>query len=137
MNATATKYIKGWLGLTRSTSVAIIHHPAVLDNPFLQEFRTKAKLSYLSVVTLSADPLIAEISSLPPPAQFSLLENLKFGRTVEISFHDCFSYIYIDFLVLFRISSAKPICIFSVLVALGPFLLLPLYCPSCNLCTEQ
>ena len=48
----------------RSTSVAIIHQPAVLDIPFLQEFRTKAKLSYLSAVTLSADPLIAEISSL-------------------------------------------------------------------------
>ena len=61
----ATKYIKRWLGLTRSTSVAIIHHPAVLDIPFLQEFRTKAKLSYLtSAVALSVNPLIAEISSL-------------------------------------------------------------------------
>ena len=38
MNATATKYIKRWLGLIRLTSVAIIHHPAVLDIPFLQEF---------------------------------------------------------------------------------------------------
>ena len=64
MNAMATKYVKRWLGLTRSTSVAIIHHLAVLDIPFLQEFRTKAKLSYLSAATLSANPLIAEISSL-------------------------------------------------------------------------
>ena len=42
----------------------LFHHPAVLDFPFLQEFRTKAKLTYLSAVTLSADLLIAEISSL-------------------------------------------------------------------------
>ena len=64
MNATATKYIKRWLGLTRSTSVAIIHHPAVLDIPFLQEFRTKAKLSYLSAVTLSTDPF--GLQNFPP-----------------------------------------------------------------------
>ena len=64
MNAMATKYVKKWLGLTRSTTVAVVHHPAVLDIPFLHEYRTKAKLTYLSAVTLSSDPLIAEISSL-------------------------------------------------------------------------
>ena len=87
MNATATKYIKRWLGLTRSTSVAIIHHPAVLDIPFLQEFRTKAKLSYLSAVTLSANPLIAEISflALRNPSEKSLCFSPEARTTFTIA----------------------------------------------------
>ena len=57
---------------------------------------------------------------LVPLTQFSSLENLKSGWTVEISFHDCFCFLsvfcLIDFPVLFRISTAlaKPICIFSI-----------------------
>ena len=49
-NAVATKCIKSWLGLSRSTTVAVIHHPAVLDIPFLSSFSAKAKISYLSAV---------------------------------------------------------------------------------------
>ena len=64
MNAKATKFVKSWLGLTRSTSVAVLHHPTILDIPFLSDFNTKAKLSYLSSVCLSPDPLINEISSI-------------------------------------------------------------------------
>ena len=64
MNAKATKFVKSWLGLTRSTSVAVLHHPTILDIPFLSDFNTKAKLSYLSSVCLSPDHLINEISSI-------------------------------------------------------------------------
>ena len=64
MNAKATKFVKSWLGLTWSTSVAVLHHPTILDIPFLSDFNTKAKLSYLSSVCLSPDPLINEISSI-------------------------------------------------------------------------
>ena len=30
MNLLATRYIKSWLGLSRSTTVAVIHHPSIL-----------------------------------------------------------------------------------------------------------
>ena len=63
-NALATRLVKKWLGLLRSTTVAVLHHPAVLNIPFLEDFSTKAKLTYLSAVTLSPDPLIKEIASL-------------------------------------------------------------------------
>ena len=63
-NPVATKCIKSWLGFSRSTTVAVIHHPAVLDIPFLSSFSAKAKISYLSEVTVSKDPLINEIASL-------------------------------------------------------------------------
>ena len=43
-NVLATKCVKSWLGLTCSTSVAVLHHPAVLDVPFLSHYRTKDKL---------------------------------------------------------------------------------------------
>ena len=62
-NALATKFVKSWLGLTRSTSVAVIHHPSILNIPFLSDYSTKAKLSFLSAVTTSKDPLI-EIASV-------------------------------------------------------------------------
>ena len=63
MNAKATKFIKSWLGLTRSTSVAVLHHAVILDIPFLSDYNTKAKLSYLSSVCRSPDPFIEELSS--------------------------------------------------------------------------
>ena len=68
-NAT-TKCIKSWLGLSRSTSVAVIHHPAVMDIPFLPSFSAKAKISYLSSITLSKDPLVNEIASLSNAPSF-------------------------------------------------------------------
>ena len=48
--------IRRWL--TRSTTVAVIHHPDMLGVPFLPELQTKAKLTYLSSVFPSDDPVI-------------------------------------------------------------------------------
>ena len=70
MNAKATKFIKSWLGLTRSTSVAVLHHPVILDIPFLSDYNTKVKLSYLSSVCLSPDPFIEELSSIALSSSF-------------------------------------------------------------------
>ena len=70
MNAKATKFIKSWLGLTRSTSVAVLHHPVILDIPFFSDYNTKAKLSYLSSVCLSPDPFIEELSSIAHSSSF-------------------------------------------------------------------
>ena len=50
---------RGWLGLTQSNTVAVIHHPDVLGVPFLlPQLQTKAKLTYLSSVFPSHDPMI-------------------------------------------------------------------------------
>ena len=58
------KCIKSWLGLTRSTSAAVLHHPNVLNIPSLASLKTKAKLSYLASVVVSQDPLIEEFTGL-------------------------------------------------------------------------
>ena len=63
-NALATELVKKWLGLTRSTTVVVLHHPSILDIPLLEDFSTKFKLNFLSVATVSEDPLIEEIASL-------------------------------------------------------------------------
>ena len=70
LNSLATRYIKKWLGLTRSTTVNVIHHPSVLNILTLESCSTSAKLNYLAAVTLSPDRMIAEIS------YFSLLNSL-------------------------------------------------------------
>ena len=78
-NALATKCIKSWLGLCRSTTVAVLHHPSVLNIPFLDSYSTAAKLSYLSAVTVSEDPLIKEIASLYSSSAFQ--KNYKIPST--------------------------------------------------------
>ena len=50
--------------------MAVLHHPAVLNIPFLESYSTAAKLSYLSAVTVSDDPLIEEIASLHSSSAF-------------------------------------------------------------------
>ena len=53
-----------------------IHHgsndssSSCLDIPFLSSFSAKAKISYLSAVTVSKDPLINEIASLSSAPSF-------------------------------------------------------------------
>ena len=42
----------------------MIHHPNVIDIPTLSELRTKAKLTLLSSVSTTQDPLISELTSL-------------------------------------------------------------------------
>ena len=60
-----------------STTVAVIHHPSVLNILSLESCSTSAKISYLATVTLSSDPMIEEISRI------ALSSN--FGHAHEIS----------------------------------------------------
>ena len=50
--------------------MAVIHHPAVLDIPSLAAQNTSAKLSYLTIVYLTPDPLLQEISSVELTGNF-------------------------------------------------------------------
>ena len=43
---------------------AVIHHPNVVDIPTIAEYHTKAKLTCLSSILTSKDPMISEISEL-------------------------------------------------------------------------
>ena len=52
------------MGLTRSATAAIILHPDVIDIPSISELHTKAKLTFLSVILVSQDPMITELGSL-------------------------------------------------------------------------
>ena len=56
------KLLKKWLGLTRSTSVAVLHHPDVIGVPHLPQLQTKAKLTFLASVVSSEDPLIQDLT---------------------------------------------------------------------------
>ena len=47
MQKMGLKLLKKWLGLTQSTSIAVIHHPDVLGVPHLPQLQTKAKLTYI------------------------------------------------------------------------------------------
>ena len=64
MQTNAMRKIKKWLGLTRSTSTAIVQHPDVIDIPSISELHTKAKLTFLSAIAVSQDPLITELGTL-------------------------------------------------------------------------
>ena len=64
MQANAMRKIKKWLGLTRSTTTAIIHHLDVIDIPSISELHTKAKLTFLSAISVSQDPMITELETL-------------------------------------------------------------------------
>ena len=64
MQTNAMRKIKKWLGLTRSTSTAIVHHPDVIDIQSISELHTKAKHSFLSAISVSQDPLITELGTL-------------------------------------------------------------------------
>jgi len=59
-----TRKIKDWLGLTRGVTNAVIHHPNVIDIPTIAEYHKKAKLTCLSSILTSKDPMISEISEL-------------------------------------------------------------------------
>ena len=67
MQSMGMKKIKRWLGLTRSTTVAVIHHPDMLGLPFLPQLQTKAKLTYLSSIFPSDDSMIQELTILDKP----------------------------------------------------------------------
>ena len=56
--------IKSWLGLTRGFRNAVIHHPNVIDIPAISEYHTIAKLTFLSSILTSEDPMITESSEL-------------------------------------------------------------------------
>ena len=61
----AFRLVKKWLGLTQLITTAELHHPAVLDIPFLDKFSGKAELTDLSAAVIcSRDPFKEEITSL-------------------------------------------------------------------------
>ena len=50
--------------LPRSFTTSALHHPNVLDLPFLSDLRSKAKLTLLISIPTSNDPFIEEITSI-------------------------------------------------------------------------
>ena len=62
MKSLATRYINSSLGLCRSTTVTVIHHSSILNIPAPDRCFISTKLSYLSAIILSPDPLINKIS---------------------------------------------------------------------------
>ena len=73
LNSLATRYLKKWLGLCHSTTVVVIHHPAVLNIiTTLENWSTSAKISYLAAVAVSPDPMIQEIAGIALSNQFAL-----------------------------------------------------------------
>lgn len=80
-NALATKCVKSWIGLTQSTSVVVLHHLAVLNIPFLESYSIAAKLSYLSAVSVSDNPLIKEIAFLHSSSAFQKEAGITLATT--------------------------------------------------------
>ena len=56
--------IKWWLNLARCFITSALHHQNVINIPSLTYLRTKAKLTFLSSISTSQDPLIEEISRI-------------------------------------------------------------------------
>ena len=65
------KYIKSWLNLLRSFTLAAIYHPDVLCLPFLPHIREQAKLSMVSTLELSIDSQIRECLCLLKDPKFT------------------------------------------------------------------
>ena len=55
------KFVKKWLNLPRNCTPATVFHPDVLDLPFLPHFKESTKLSFISAIERSEDPLIIEL----------------------------------------------------------------------------
>ena len=64
MQALGLRKLKRWLGVTRSSTAAILHHPSVLGIPALDDFSLKSKLIFLAAISSFKDPFINEITSL-------------------------------------------------------------------------
>ena len=82
MQANAMRKIKKWLGLTRSTTTAIIHHPDVIDIPSISELQTKAKLTFLSAISVSQDPMINELETLLSDDSFLRSQGISNAATL-------------------------------------------------------
>ena len=65
--------------------MAVLHHPSVLNIPFLDSFSSAAKLSYLSAVSTSDDPLIKEISSLHSTPMFQKDNKISSATVTALS----------------------------------------------------
>ena len=61
LEASSTRLIKKWLNHPKSATQAILYHPDVLNIPQVNTIRLKAKISYLSAIINSPDPLINEL----------------------------------------------------------------------------
>ena len=71
-----TRKVKSWLGLTRRITNAVTHHPNVIDIPAISEYRTKTKLTFLSSILTSEDPMITEISELLLDQGFTISQRI-------------------------------------------------------------
>ena len=77
LEASSTRLIKKWLNLPKSATQAILYHPDVLNIPQVNTIRLKAKISYLSAILNSPDPLINELHVL--------LNNSKVQSNLDVS----------------------------------------------------
>ena len=59
-----TKLIKSWLHLPKCCTLSSIFHPEVVNLPFLPHYQESAKLSLVSSVETSKDPLVKECVAL-------------------------------------------------------------------------
>ena len=59
-----TKFIKNWLNLPKCCTLSSIFHSEVLNLPFLPHYQKSAKLSLVSSVETSKDPLVKECAAL-------------------------------------------------------------------------
>ena len=66
----ATKFIKSWLNLPKCCTLASIFHPDVLNLPFLPHCQEAAKISLVTSVEASKDPLVRECTSLLLDSEF-------------------------------------------------------------------
>ena len=107
LNSLATRYIKEWLSLTRSTTVTVIHHPSVLSISTLENCSTSAKLNYPAAVTLSPNLMMADIShfSLSQAASAMLTEFLNLPKLLSPQPLNLFSPSKKDYI---KISSCSP-----------------------------
>ena len=65
-----TRYLKRWLNLPRSSTLATLFHPEVLNFPFLPHVREFAKLSMLCAIDHSSDAVINELACLLSDPEF-------------------------------------------------------------------
>ena len=71
LQSQATKLLKKWLTLPRSSTLSVLFHPFVMNFPHLPNLRDKAKLSLLASIASSSDHLVREASLLLSDGDFT------------------------------------------------------------------
>ena len=82
LQAQGNKYLKRWLSLSNSTTLAILLHPELLNVTPLTEVEQKSKISFLTSLMSSPEPLIQELvvknkdSVFPAQSMLSLFQSV-------------------------------------------------------------